>query len=57
MQERKYKFSWELLGNLEVGRPHLGNTTRVEMYRLMQFTLRDIVESKFGTEEADKVFL
>ncbi len=56
MQERKYQFSWELLGNLEVGRPHLGNTTRVEMYRLMQFTLRDVVESKFGTEEADKVF-
>ncbi|MDR1620954.1 MAG: 4-vinyl reductase [Synergistaceae bacterium] len=55
-QERKYLFSWDLLGNLEVGRPNLGKFTRVEVYRLMQFTLRDIIESKFGTEEADKVF-
>ncbi|MDR1379035.1 MAG: 4-vinyl reductase [Synergistaceae bacterium] len=56
MEERKYAFSWDLLGNLEVGRPNLGNSTRVEIYRLMQFTLRDIIEARFGTEEADKVF-
>ncbi|MBU1228364.1 MAG: 4-vinyl reductase [Proteobacteria bacterium] len=29
---------------------------RVEVYRLMQFTLRDVLESKFGTEKADEVF-
>jgi predicted hydrocarbon binding protein len=56
MAERKYAFSWDLLGNLDEGRPNLGNYTRVEIYRLMQFTLRDIIESRFGTEEADKVF-
>lgn len=56
MQERKYKFSWELLGDLELGRPNLGNVTRVEVYRLMQFTLRDVIEAKYGTEEADRVF-
>lgn len=56
MQDRKYEFSWDLLGDLEVGRPNLGNTTRVEVYRLMQFTLRDVIERKFGTEEADRVF-
>ena len=56
MSERKYAFSWDLLGDLEIGRPNLGNVTRVEVYRLMQFTLRDVIEAKFGTEEADKVF-
>jgi hypothetical protein len=42
--ERKYAFSWDLLGDIEKGRPNLGNTTRIEVYRLMQFTFRDIIE-------------
>ena len=54
--ERKYAFSWDLLGNLDEGRPNLGNYTRVEVYRLMQFTLRDVIESKVGAEETDKIF-
>jgi predicted hydrocarbon binding protein len=53
---RKYKFSWELLGDLSVGRPNLGNRTRVEIYRLMQFTFRDILEIKFGSNAADEIF-
>lgn len=54
--ERKYKFSWDLIGDIELGRPNLGNTTRIENYRLMQFTFRDVLESNFGSEAADKVF-
>lgn len=54
--QRKYKFSWDLLGNLDIGRPNLGPFTRVEVYRLMQFTFRDVLESKFGTDVADEVF-
>lgn len=56
MLQRKYKFNWDLIGNLEMGRPNLGNTTRVEVYRLMQFAFRDVLEVKFGTEEADVIF-
>ena len=56
MQNRKYAFTWDLLGDLEMGRPNLGHFARVEVYRLMQFTLRDVIEAHFGTEEADKVF-
>jgi predicted hydrocarbon binding protein len=41
---------------LEEGRPNLGRETRVEVYRLMQFTLRDVIESHYGTEQADEVF-
>lgn len=54
--ERKYEFSWDLLGDIEAGRPHLGNTTRVEMYRLMQFTFRDIIEKHVGWEKTDIIF-
>ena len=54
--QRKYKFNWDLIGNMEIGRPNLGNTTRVEVYRLMQFAFRDVLEVKYGTEEADALF-
>jgi predicted hydrocarbon binding protein len=54
--QRKYQFSWDLIGDLEVGRPNLGPTTRLELYRLMQFCFRDVIEEKYGTIEADLIF-
>lgn len=53
---RKYQFSWDLLGDIGEGRPNLGNTTRVEVYRLMQFTFRDIIEKHVGAEMTDEIF-
>jgi uncharacterized protein len=47
--EHKYAFSWDLLGDLELGRPNLGNMTRLEVYRLMQFCFRDVLEARYGT--------
>ena len=32
---QKYKFNWELLGDVEGGRPNLGPMVRTEVYRLM----------------------
>ena len=55
--DRKYKFSWELLGDLELGRPNLGPYARIEMYRLMQYAFRDVLEVFCGTEKADELFL
>jgi len=54
--KRKYEFDWELLGNIELGRPNLGNQTRIEVYRLMQFCMRDILEQHFGSEKTDQIF-
>ncbi len=53
---RKYEFKWELLGDIEKGRPNLGNMTRLEMYRLMQYSLRDVLEQRYGDAEADAIF-
>ena len=53
---RRYNFSWELLGDIDLGRPNLGREIKLEVYRLMQFTIRDVLEEEFGTEKADKVF-
>jgi len=56
MPERKYGFFWGLLGDLREGRPNLGPTTRLEVYRLMQFTLRDVLERRYGPDAADDLF-
>lgn len=55
-KDRKYKFSWDLIGDIEEGRPNLGNTTRLEVYRLMQFTFRDAIEMAVGSEKTDQIF-
>ena len=56
MTDRRYKFSWDLLGDIELGRPNLGPNTRLEVYRLMQFTFRDVIEQHVGTEKTDRIF-
>jgi predicted hydrocarbon binding protein len=57
-KSRKYRFSWnETVGaDMQVARPHLGPSTRIETYRLFQFTLRDVLEQHYGTETADTLF-
>lgn len=53
---RKYRFSWAMLGDIRMGRPNLGPMTRLEPYRLMQYTFRDVLEQEFGTDRADEIF-
>jgi len=53
---RKYAFQWELLGDIAEARPNLGPNTRLEVYRLMQFCFRDVIEQQMGTEKADEIF-
>ncbi len=56
MQSRKYQFKWELIGDVEMGRPNLGHMASVEMLRLFQFTLKDVMEKAFGTEKVEALF-
>ena len=55
---RKYQFDWEsTIGvDMEQARPNLGPNTRIEVYRLFQYTLRDILEQHYGTEMTDTLF-
>jgi predicted hydrocarbon binding protein len=50
------KFDWNMIGNIGEGRPNLGNTMDVSVYRLMQFTLRDVLIKEFDAETADRIF-
>lgn len=49
-------FEWAMLGEIQAGRPNLGSTTDVSVYRLMQFTLRDVLIREFGVAAADRLF-
>ena len=49
------QFEWSMLGDIEKGRPNLGSTVHVAVYRLMQFTLRDILIRDLGVEKTDKI--
>lgn len=56
MKQENYSFRWSDLGDIQLGRPHLGNTTFVTVYRLMKFTLHDALSEKFGSKAAQKIF-
>ena len=53
---RKYELSWELIGDIQLGRPNLGALIRVEVYRLLKFALRDTLEKNLGSEKTDEIF-
>ena len=55
-EREELKFDWSMIGNIGEGRPHLGNTMDVSVYRLMQFTLRDVLIKEFDAETADRIF-
>jgi predicted hydrocarbon binding protein len=56
--KRKYEFKWEetVGADMQLARPNLGTSTRVEVYRLFQFTLRDVLEQHYGADKADEHF-
>ena len=55
-EREESEFNWKMIGDIDAGRPNLGNTMDVAVYRLMQFTLRDVIIQKLDTEAADRIF-
>ncbi len=49
------RFDWNMIGDIGKGRPNLGGSTEVAVYRLMQFTLRDVMIQRLGVEGANRV--
>lgn len=46
-------FIWNNLGNIKEGRGDLGEDVPVLVYRLMQYTMLDVLSKKFGRESAN----
>ena len=55
-EREELKFKWNMIGNVPEGRPNLGTIMDVSVYRLMQFTLRDVLIKEFDVETADRIF-
>ncbi|MSM39954.1 MAG: 4-vinyl reductase [Geobacter sp.] len=49
------RFQWENLGDMATARPNLGPTTNILVYRLMQYTLRDVLTERYGSDEASRI--
>jgi len=49
-------FTWEALGNIKEGRGDLGESMPVIVYRLMQFTMLDVLSKAHGLEQANAYF-
>ena len=48
-------FSWDSLGDIEVGRPNLGPQAPVAIYRLLQYSLRQAIRAEYGPEAAPRL--
>lgn len=51
-----FQFDWSHLGNIDLGRPNLGNVTSVAIYRLMQYTIRDSAIKHTDVDTAARIF-
>lgn len=49
-------FTWESLGDIKEGRRDLGEFMPVLVYRLMQFTMLDVLSKAHGLEQANAYF-
>jgi hypothetical protein len=55
-KREKKEFSWEDLGNIQLGRPNLGQNVPVEVYRLFLYTIKDTLVKTAGVEKATELF-
>lgn len=49
-------FTWENLGDIKAGRGELGEEMPVLVYRLMQYTMLDVLSKDLGEEKANAYF-
>lgn len=56
-EHTEYQFQWKDLGNIEEGRPNLGPSSLVSVYRLMQYTLRDVLITRYGVQTANELLV
>jgi len=54
--EKIRDFKWENLGDVKKGREDLGEEMPVLVYRLLQYTLLDVLNKEYGLEKANEFF-
>ena len=54
--ESHYRFEWSKLGDVKEGREHLGEQMPVLVYRLLEYSMNDVLFQNFGIEKTDELF-
>jgi len=49
-------FSWRMLGDVHIGREHLGQEMPVLVYRLFQYTMRAVLAREYGKDTMIRLF-
>ena len=52
-----YKFAWQDVGDIDTGRPNLGPQVPVLAYRLLQYTMRDVLIAELGVNAANEILV
>jgi predicted hydrocarbon binding protein len=55
-EDRHSTFTWDKLGDIKEGRGDLGEEMPVAVYRLMQYTMLDVLSRAYGEEKANDHF-
>ena len=55
-ERNAHRFQWSDIGDIDKGRPNLGPTALVTVYRLFQYALRDELIRKFDARTAGRIF-
>ena len=56
LTDDNYSFNWADIGDITLGRPNLGNLTNVAVYRLMQYSLRSVINNRLGGKTGKELF-
>ena len=54
--EDENQFTWDSIGDVIDGRQNLGEEMPVFVYRLLQFTLKDVLAKRYGNEATVEIF-
>lgn len=55
-EEDANKFTWDSIGDVVDGRKNLGEEMPVYVYRLFQFTIKDVLAKRYGNEAMVEIF-
>ena len=57
LNKKEFNFSWKDLGDIENGRPNMGTMTPIIVYRLMEYSFKDVMSKELGADKTAELFL
>lgn len=55
-RDRSRRFKWENLGDIKKGRSELGEEMPVLLYRLLEYSIMDVLTRNYGDQQTDEYF-